>query len=584
MTNLTASTSGVKVCQTAPKFAVAADSPNTFPAEPAPYQITWDVDDCFGESKYVPAAEIAVVSDLVDDDFRLFFWSLPQFAPWIGRLLSKNRKDPLVQGALSFLLEHMQGGNRCRVWGGHWAHAEHVARLAGTTTGLDGFEVLKNLFAEVGIEFTYHKHLYRRRCRTYHFDGIPDELTEHLKKYGCRPRERAARLDNVSPEPSGRPAHRFHQLTAKQRRLAVAKNIAEVAVKMPEKAERLRLYEDATGAHQEEIASNLVQLIEKAREMDVDESVYAGIHEAAAYGLPGPCANPDSTSARIGGTLGKFPSKLQPLFVSGYVAADLRASTPMVAAFLAGSDASRAFMTECADLDISPTTRIASELLAQLGVPLDAQLGPERFVLDAAAKQVKQCWIVGLNGGTAFVMPQGDLVAQDKAGGQPRRVPGFFEALLRHSVVADTIEGTWGSGGLASQLVARGWAICKNGYRVDLRERGAESWADLRKRAARAISDTYNDFEWVGIKAAQLEIGRSSNFSRLGDSHDGFSLKRLNLQQLDLEAIGKACAAARRALLEVGVDGCLRVKYDAQRGGELEDESTMVWLLRKAGV
>jgi hypothetical protein len=116
----------------------------------------------------------------------------------------------------------------------------------------------------------------------------------------CRPRERAARLDNVSPEPSGRPAHRFHQLTAKQRRLAVAKNIAEVAAKMPEKAERMRLYEEETGAHQEEIASNLVQLIEKAREMDVDASVYAGIHEAAAYGLPGPCANPDSTSARRG--------------------------------------------------------------------------------------------------------------------------------------------------------------------------------------------------------------------------------------------------------------------------------------------
>jgi hypothetical protein len=81
----------------------------------------------------------------------------------------------------------------------------------------------------------------------------------------------------------------------------------------------------------------------------------------------------------------------------------------------------------------------------------------------------------------------------------------------------------------------------------------------------------------VGIKAAQLEIG-CANFSRLGDSHDGFSLKRLNLQQLDLEVIGRACAAARRALLAAGVDGCLRVKYDAQRGGELEDESTMRWL------
>jgi hypothetical protein len=102
MTNLTASTSGVKVCQTAPSFSAAADSSDTFPAEPAPYQITWDEYDCFGESKYVPAAEIAVVSDLVDDDFRLFFWSLPQFEPWVDRLRSKNRKDPLVQGALSF--------------------------------------------------------------------------------------------------------------------------------------------------------------------------------------------------------------------------------------------------------------------------------------------------------------------------------------------------------------------------------------------------------------------------------------------------------------------------------------------------
>lgn len=32
------------------------------------------------------------------------------------------------------------------------------------------------------------------------------------------------------------------------------------------------------------------------------------------------------------------------------------------------------------------------------------------------------------------------------------------------------------------------------------------------------------------------------------------------------------------ALQEAGADGRLRVKYDAQRGGELEDESTLRWL------
>lgn len=38
------------------------------------------------------------------------------------------------------------------------------------------------------------------------------------------------------------------------------------------------------------------------------------------------------------------------------------------------------------------------------------------------------------------------------------------------------------------------------------------------------------------------------------------------------------------AFQEAGADGRLRVKYDAQRGGELEDESTLRWLRERLAV
>ena len=534
-------------------------------------------------------AALVVRELFVPDEFRVALWAHPQFAAWRAELPQDHRRGgdiPLsLLAALGFIVKWLfypsqddRFSEKGSGW--QWLHWVELAALMGFPrnphTGEFLLEIVEQ-FAKVGLTLEVKGWSRNaKRSRACRLTGFPPELVAYFSDFDPLAMERPALLHML---------HSPSDLMVERRRAALRRKFqADAAHKAQAQVEAMRAASPLRAQRAEALNAQMPDLSDTLRDRLGQALVVAQslgneglekrLRKIAAVGVPYVGGRARSRSTRLGGelALGQLPTKVLRELVPHTVELDLVSAAPSVAAAMSIRRRPRKFFAACQRKGLHPVEELAKLALSKCVPPSGSNINlREPRYVRAATKALKHMLAVGLCGGQ---VGEGPLMVDYEVGGKTHKlkIAAFRHHALRLAIVRDLLDGFWGDKGFGTLLRHYG-AVLTHCTTIS----ADVSSGDARKVAENvrsAVAQKFGFFEGrIVLAAIKAASAHADTFDIIADKHDGLVLRRKDPSKRGEQALAAICAAARAEAARFDIYTDLRVKYDADFGGELACES-----------